>query len=305
MSSSTDTANTACANCGKAESIAINLKRCTACKMVKYCSRDCQVAHRSKHKKACKRRAAELFDEELFQDPPDGPECPICMLPLPLDPTSLVFQSCCGQTLCLGCVHAQIKEDVRNGKCKEEGACEFCRTPHAPTYKEELDRLNKGVERNNANSMEQLALYYLDGEMGFQKNLLKAMELFQKAGELGCANAYGRLGLIYWDSFECQGLEKDNNKAKHYWELGAIGGDIGLRHNLACLEERNGDEIRACKHFLICAKAGYEPSLDPLKIGFQNGVITKDEYSVALRAYQKQSEDRKSAMRDEAYEEMS
>ena len=50
MSSSADTAITNCANCGKAESDAINLKRCTACKMVKYCSRDCQVAHRPKHK---------------------------------------------------------------------------------------------------------------------------------------------------------------------------------------------------------------------------------------------------------------
>ena len=81
MSSSADTAITVCADCGKAESNNINLKRCTACKMVKYCSRDCQVAHRPKHKKSCKRRAAEVFDEELFKDSPEAPDCPICMLP--------------------------------------------------------------------------------------------------------------------------------------------------------------------------------------------------------------------------------
>ena len=44
------------------------LKKCTACKMVKYCNRDCQVAHRARHKKECKKRAAEIYDETLFKD---------------------------------------------------------------------------------------------------------------------------------------------------------------------------------------------------------------------------------------------
>ena len=75
---------------------------------------------------------------------------------------------------------------------------------------------------------------------------------------------------------------------------------MNSRHNLAVMEETNGAYKRAYKHFLICAKAGYEPSLDSVKIGFQDGYVTKDEYTGALRAYQKQRDDRKSAMRDEA-----
>ena len=39
-----------CANCGKAEVDEIKLKFCTACKLVKYCSVDCQKNHQSKHK---------------------------------------------------------------------------------------------------------------------------------------------------------------------------------------------------------------------------------------------------------------
>ena len=35
-----------CANCGKEDS---NLKACTACKLVKYCNRECQIAHRPQH----------------------------------------------------------------------------------------------------------------------------------------------------------------------------------------------------------------------------------------------------------------
>jgi len=49
-----------CANYGKGEEESNNLKSCVACKMVKYCNRDCQIAHRPMHKKACKKRAAEL-----------------------------------------------------------------------------------------------------------------------------------------------------------------------------------------------------------------------------------------------------
>ena len=191
MSSYADTIITTCANCGKAESDDINLKRCTACKMVKYCSRDCQVAHRPKHKKECKRRAAELFDEELFKDPPEGEECPICMLPLPFDGNRISFHSCCGKTVCFGCLHAEIKEDIRNGKGPEgRGACAFCRALDTRySEREKFDRLNKGVERNDANTIEQLAVYYKNGDMGLEKDLVKAVELFEKAGELGRASA--------------------------------------------------------------------------------------------------------------------
>lgn len=52
-----DSSITICAACGKAGD---NLKICTACKLVKYCNRDCQISHRSKHKKECRKRAAEL-----------------------------------------------------------------------------------------------------------------------------------------------------------------------------------------------------------------------------------------------------
>ena len=60
--------STTCANCGTGEEESNNLKSCTACHMVKYCNRDCQIAHRPMHKKKCKKRAAELHDEQLFRE---------------------------------------------------------------------------------------------------------------------------------------------------------------------------------------------------------------------------------------------
>ena len=70
-----------CANCGKGDESAGNLKACTACKMVKYCNRDCQIAHRPQHKKACKKRAAELHDEALFKPSLLPEDCPFTVYP--------------------------------------------------------------------------------------------------------------------------------------------------------------------------------------------------------------------------------
>ncbi|EJK65389.1 hypothetical protein THAOC_13754, partial [Thalassiosira oceanica] len=77
----------ACANCGKHGSDTVKLKNCTACRLVKYCGVDCQRTHRKQHKKACKQRAAELKDEQLYGrglERPEGDFCPICTLPIPL-----------------------------------------------------------------------------------------------------------------------------------------------------------------------------------------------------------------------------
>jgi hypothetical protein len=44
-----------CANCGEAASAI-----CTACKSVRYCNKECQLAHRKAHKAECKRREQNL-----------------------------------------------------------------------------------------------------------------------------------------------------------------------------------------------------------------------------------------------------
>src|SRR6056300_1639983 len=103
---STDNFSTLCANCGKGEDESGHLKNCVACKMVKYCSRDCQKAHRSQHKKECRKRAAELRDEKLFKQPPQKEDCPICVMRLPsIDITGSKYYTCCGKIICSGCAH--------------------------------------------------------------------------------------------------------------------------------------------------------------------------------------------------------
>ena len=129
--------STFCANCGKGEGA--DLKACTACKMVKYCNRDCQIAHRPQHKKECKKRATELYDEKLFKEPPRD-ECPICMLPPPLyddnqASTGEAFQSCCGKRICNGCIVAMAVTGGKNGEL-----CAYCRMPYENSDEEEVER---------------------------------------------------------------------------------------------------------------------------------------------------------------------
>eukprot|EP00956_Cyclotella_meneghiniana_P041299 scaffold222121_cov33-Cyclotella_meneghiniana.AAC.1 len=96
-----------CAACGKAD---VSLKTCKACMLVKYCGVDCQVAHRPMHKKACKEKAAELFDAQLFAQPPAKEDCPICMRMLPSENSGCSYNSCCGKIICTGCAYSLTRK---------------------------------------------------------------------------------------------------------------------------------------------------------------------------------------------------
>ena len=50
---------TICANCGKEGN---DLNTCNSCDLVAYCNAACKKKHRTKHKKKCERRVAELHD---------------------------------------------------------------------------------------------------------------------------------------------------------------------------------------------------------------------------------------------------
>ena len=90
-----------CANCGK-ESSDSDMNTCNKCNSVKYCNAACKKKHRSKHKKQCEKRVAELHDEALFKQPPPLEDCPICMIRMPSIPMGKVYMSCCGKVICRG-----------------------------------------------------------------------------------------------------------------------------------------------------------------------------------------------------------
>lgn len=56
-----------CAGCGEKNEFKHNLKLCTGCRFVKYCSRECQLSHRKKHKSFCKREKMLIDDKGVSQ----------------------------------------------------------------------------------------------------------------------------------------------------------------------------------------------------------------------------------------------
>ena len=96
------------------------------------------------------------------------------------------------------------------------------------------------------------------------------------------------------------GVERDEKKAVHYYELAAVGGCVEARHNLGALEFNAGNMDRALKHDMIAAGCGDNDSLETIKQLFMNGDATKDDYTKALRVYQANLAEIKSPQRDEA-----
>eukprot|EP00985_Skeletonema_marinoi_P027746 scaffold23282_cov106-Skeletonema_marinoi.AAC.1 len=130
MSAAADEADEICASCGIPACDDITLKLCTACKSVRYCGIECQRKHRSQHKRACKKRAAELRDEILFRQP-EGThfgDCPICFIPISTgtdedgNMNTAAHYPCCSKMICNGCIYESALQNTGE-------KCPFCRTP--------------------------------------------------------------------------------------------------------------------------------------------------------------------------------
>ena len=285
-------ADMCCSSCGQAEIDDVKLKKCDGgCDLVKYCNDGCQKEHRSKHKKACKKRLAELRDNNLFT-PPEGShrgECPICCLPQPIDPTKSTDMPCCSKLICHGCCYANQNREHEAGL---EPRCPFCREP-LPKSLEESDkhRMKRIKENNDPAAMRQVGKKrYHEGDYD------AALHYFTKAAELGDAEAHFELSCLYHDG---HGVEKDAQKKVYHTEQAAIGGHPTARHNLGFIEYESGRFDRAKKHFIIAANLGYHGSLKGLRQLYKEGYASEEDYDAARCAYQAAVEATKSPEREE------
>ena len=236
-------------------------------------------------------RVCTLFDKALFKQPPRKEDCPICFLRLPSLQTGSKYSACCGKMICTGCMYAVARLD------KEE-KCPFCRVPAPNSNKEGIKQVKKRVEMVDAQAMYNIGRWYYKGLLGLPQDYSKALELWHRAGELGCAIAYNNIGVAYSNG---RGLERDEKKALHYWELAAMSGDVCARHNLGLFEmEGSGNIDRALKHFMIAVEYGCDKSLVHIKQLYMTGNATKDDYAKALRSHQAYLNEIKSDQRNEA-----
>ena len=280
-----------CASCGIAGGDDIKLRNCTACYLVRYCSVKCQKDHRKQHKKECKKRAAELHDEILFKQPESTHlgDCPICCLPLPIDPEKYTLNTCCSKYICTGCNRANQNREIEG---RLDHNCPFCRKALPYTDEEQIERLMKRVEANDP-----VAMCHMGRDKYDEGDFRSAFDYYSRAVALGNVQAHYHLSALYREG---KGVEKDEKKLMYHAEQAAIRGHPMARHDLGFKEWENGRGDRAVRHWIIGAKLGFDRSLDNVKEGYKVGHISKEDLTAALRGYQTAIEATKSVQRKEA-----
>ena len=299
-----------CSACGEKSD---TVKKCTACKCVWYCDKECQNKHWKEHKKECKRIKKELVKREgkldlgteldvgpLGKVPPQE-ECPICLLPLPINESLHCYANCCGKILCGACdLQQQIRSEIRAAESGQTPApppiCAFCREKIPESNEEVLARARRRVERNDPGALRNMALNYGYGRRGISVDQAKCIELLRQSAGLGLSGAQYNLG--YFHDTGTMGLEQNEKEAIKYYEQAAKGGDLVARHNIGCREGRNGNEVAAMRHCRLSASGGFKPAIENLIHCFENGLLRHSDLAVTLRAMYLARAEMKSEGRD-------
>ena len=209
--------------------------------------------------------------------------------------TGRTYMECCGKLICSGCIYAPMYDD--KGNEVDNRKCPFCRTPPPRSDEEIIKRIEKRMELNDAQAISSLGHYFAEGLLGLPQNHAKALELWHRAGDLGSAEAFFDIGDAYTNG---NGVERDEKKAKHFYEQAAMGGHVVARFYLGVAEMQKGKMGRALKHWMIAVKDGMDQCLENIKKLYRVGCATKDDYTEALRSYQAYLNEIKSDLRDKA-----
>ena len=73
-------------------------------------------------------------------------ECPICCLPLPIDPGKSTLNLCCCKAICRGCNYANKNREIEEGL---EQRCPFCREPVPDSDADHNKRIMERIKKND------------------------------------------------------------------------------------------------------------------------------------------------------------
>jgi TPR repeat protein len=195
------------------------------------------------------------------------------------------YYPCCGKSICAGCHYSSWKSGNK---------CPFCNSDRAgKTDEEAVGEMMKRVEVNDAFAIFMLGSNYYHGQLGLQRDQVKAIELYTRAAELGLGKAHNNLALIY----DGKG---DMKKAKFHYEAAAMAGDEVARNNIGFMEDDSGNIERAVKHWIIAASAGSFGSMHNLLVSFEEGAVSRESINTALAAYNNSCTEMRSETRDAA-----
>jgi tetratricopeptide (TPR) repeat protein len=198
------------------------------------------------------------------------------------------FYSCCGKSICSGCIYSVLSGNILSGN---NDKCPFCNSNDNKAHEERVDELMKRVEANDPTSICTLADSYYHGSSGLQQDHAKAIELYVRAANLGYSKAHNQLGGIYDEGGNLK-------KAKFHFEAAAMAGDEVARYNLGMIESNSGNMERAVKHWTISASGGCYESMHELRTLFKQGFINRESINSTLAAYNSSCAEMRSEARD-------
>ena len=230
-------------------------------------------------------------------------ECPICMLPLPWDPSEIIYCVTCGKTVCMGCVISTGVAHARDGGDMEKAAekaitCPYCRSnPASYDDKSQLKALMKLANTGNGEAMRRIGRYYFKGEMGLQQDKAEGLKWYHRAVEAGSGRAAYGLGRCF---NEGDGVDRNDDKALEYLQKSTELGCIPSFVKVGIILQRKGEIEKAMLNYRKAVMCGVSNDnlFNEIRIGFRNGHITKDEYAFTLRESQKACNEMKSETRD-------
>ena len=165
---------------------------------------------------------------------PSIDECPVCMLPLPLDGTDAYYCACCGKTMCYGCLYDQAQVDMKEGRLQicyydlvpvdkkdrkpRIHICPFCRTEAGNTLKQD----RKLAKAGHHHAIFRIGWKHFYGQRGLHQNRQEGIKWYSRAAEAGSSHAAFALGSCY---LEGDGVENDTDRALEYFQKAAdLGG---------------------------------------------------------------------------------
>ena len=237
----------------------------------------------------------ETEDIDLFAPIQEREECPICMIPLPLDEGDITFMSCCGKNICSGCIFKEILNGMKNGvkieKLHKSKKCAFCRQPEGKNH---IKRLKKLMKKKNPEAFIQMAKRYKLGEGMFQSDT-KSLQMLIHAAELDSAQAHGMIGQYHEEGLA---VEQNMSKALEFYEVAAKQGYFYAHKLLVTFNGRNGNIQKAIEHLKVAASAGDQEAMDSLMIGYKDKLLPKEELTQTLRECQASANEMKSTDRE-------
>ena len=231
-----------------------------------------------------------LSDPDLWKAHPPTEDCPVCLIPLPLD-SYTTYMACCGKMICSACLHEHYRAlEITNRKRRKkelsplDRSCALCRESTNKNDAEYAEQIKKRIDKGDAEAMITKAHWCRDGLRGLPKDEAKFLELMKKAADIGSGEAMYYLGFAYIMGVD--GAPKDEKKGISHLETAVKMGNVDSRCLLGSVSAAKGNFHLANKHYRLAAEAGQKTAIKQIWTLFSHGNVSKTDLEEILRAHQ-------------------